>query len=183
MVVLGFTLFYMTGFLQDNVKVLLWVAGGEEVLEELAHLFWLEGYQRSTPSSIILFWLVTGGLLRVRRLLHERILGLPLCLQMNMLHRRFWLACRRLWVCQAPNFFIVKIRLCLIFFKLLGIHLMMGGFVSPLHDLDALASGGCVIMLYWSWLLIKEWGRFLRVELVWDWIDFIHSCDFHLLVL
>jgi hypothetical protein len=39
MAVLGFTLISHSGFLEDNVEVILRVAGGQEVLEELAHLF------------------------------------------------------------------------------------------------------------------------------------------------
>jgi hypothetical protein len=37
--VLGVTLLSKRGLLDDNVEVILGVAGGQEILEELAHLF------------------------------------------------------------------------------------------------------------------------------------------------
>jgi len=65
----------MRGFLGRTVQVLLLllgVSGGQEVLEELAHLFRLE---RDPLLAILLFWLLATKLFKARWLLHERIWG------------------------------------------------------------------------------------------------------------
>ena len=90
--VLHLTLLSMRGFLGYNVELplLLGVSGGQEVLEELAHLFRLE---RDPLLAILLFWLLATKLFKARWLLHERTWGR---LQGSRLYRGFCLAGGRL---------------------------------------------------------------------------------------